>query len=227
MLTTEMLFALQSKRYRDKIIATCDICKKEFQTTKSSLLSHMKHNSTYLCCSKQCANEAIKKHAGPIIFTTCSYCNKPIQRRKCETTKSHNLFCSSKCSAKYNNTHKINGTTRSKLEKWIELQLTERYPNMIIQYNNKSAINSELDIYFPTLHLAFELNGIFHYEPIFGQDKLKAIQNNDSRKIQACLEHNIELCIIDSSGSKKLKPERDSKYIDIISKIVDLKLAEA
>jgi hypothetical protein len=36
-----------------------------------------------------------------------------------------------------------------------------------------------------------------------------------------CLENGIELCIIDTSSSKHFKPERDKKYLDIITKIID------
>ena len=84
-------------------------------------------------------------------------------------------------------------------------------------------MNSELDIYIPSLKLAFELNGIFHYEPIYGEDKLNKVKNNDGRKYQACFENKIELCIIDVSGSKNFKPERDKKYLDIIISIIELK----
>ena len=80
-----------------------------------------------------------------------------------------------------------------------------QYPNLEIHYNRKDAINSELDIYIPELELAFELNGIFHYEPIYGAEKLQQIQNNDDRKFQACLEKGISLCIIDTSSLKYFK----------------------
>jgi hypothetical protein len=98
------------------------------------------------------------------------------------------------------------------------------YPNLEFHFNRKDAINSELDIYIPTLKLAFELNGIFHYEPIYGSEKLDQIKNNDSRKYQACIEKNIELCIIDSSGLKYFKPEKCQKYLDIITNIINTKL---
>ena len=90
-------------------------------------------------------------------------------------------------------------------------------------FNDKQTINSELDIYIPSLKLAFELNGIYHYEPIHGQHKFNQIQNNDNRKFQACLENNIELCIIDSSGLKYNKPEKFKKYFDIIKAIINSK----
>ena len=99
-------------------------------------------------------------------------------------------------------------------------------PTLEIKYNHKEAINAELDIYIPSLRVAFELNGIFHYEPIYGHDKLAAIQNNDSRKFQACLEKNIELVIIDTSHENYFKEKASRKYLDIILKIINIKLEQ-
>ena len=138
-------------------------------------------------------------------------------------SKSGNSFCSLSCAAKYNNTHKTNGNRRSKLEKYLEEKLIQLYPNIEILFNNKEAINSELDVYFPSLKLAFELNGIFHYEPIYGSEKLNRIQNNDNRKFQACLENEIELCIIDSSQQKRFNESTSEKYLKIIVDIIELK----
>ena len=108
---------------------------------------------------------------------------------------------------------------------WVEGQLTTLYPELHILYSDKTAINSELDIYIPSLSLAFELNGIFHYEPIYGKSKLNQIQNNDNRKFQACIEHNIELCIIDTSSQKYFKENSSKKYLDIITHLVTIKMA--
>ena len=83
-----------------------------------------------------------------------------------------------------------------------------------------------MDIYIPSLNLAFELNGIFHYEPIYGKDKLDQITNNDNRKFQACLERKIELVIIDSSSLNYFKPGKAKKYLDIIINIINLKIDE-
>lgn len=74
--------------------------------------------------------------------------------------------------------------------------------------------------------IAFEANGLFHYEPIFGQDKLDKIVNNDSRKFQACLEHNIELCLIDTSMQINFKEKSSKKYLNVITKLVDNKLLQ-
>ena len=88
-------------------------------------------------------------------------------------------------------------------------------------FNGKDTINSELDIYIPSLKLAFELNGIFHYEPIYGKDKLQSIKNNDTRKFQACIEKGISLCIVDSSQQKRFSPKSSQKYLDIIVNIIE------
>lgn len=98
----------------------------------------------------------------------------------------------------------------------FEFHKNTNYPNEEILFNDKTAINSELDIYFPRLKLAFELNGIFHYEPIYGKEKLRQIQNNDQRKFFLCQQKGISLCVIDASKENYFKVERSKKYLDII-----------
>ena len=162
------------------------------------------------------------------INCVCSQCSKTFTRGKSKIIqwkkKSDRIFCSKTCAATYNNTHKTHGYRRSKLEAYIETKLTTNYPNLEIHFNRKDTINSELDIYIPSLNLAFELNGIFHYEPIYSDKQFSQIQNNDKRKFQACLEKNIELCIIDSSLLSYFKPEKAEKYYQIVKQIIDTKL---
>lgn len=141
-----------------------------------------------------------------------------------EIKRSKNNFCSSSCAASFNNKNKKYGIRRSKLETYIERELTTLYPNLEIHFNRKDAINSELDVYIPSLKLAFELNGIFHYEPIHGSDRLAQIKNNDNRKFQACLEQGIELCIIDTSSQKYFKESKSLQFLNIILDIIDKKL---
>jgi len=193
----------------------CEFCLKSFNREKKRL----KDSNRF--CNQKCFNLFKRKS----IICLCKQCNQPIQLKLSQQrkSKSGNHFCSRNCSASYNNTHKTSGTKRSKLEKWIEDQLNIQLPNLNILYNKKDTINSELDIYIPSLSLAFELNGIFHYEPIYGSDKLSAIKNNDDRKFQACLEQQIELVIIDSSEMKNFKPLKAQKYLNIINQIINLK----
>ncbi len=171
-------------------------------------------------CSRLCKGLAENKK----LSVNCLNCDVTFIKRFCDCKKTPNHFCGRSCAATYNNKHKTTGTRRSKLEVWIEAQLTEKYHVLEIHFNKKDAINSELDIYVPSLKLAFELNGIFHYEPIFGEDKLDSILNNDQRKFQACLERKIELCIIDTTSQKSFKPKNSQKYLDIITSLIELKL---
>ncbi len=96
---------------------------------------------------------------------------------------------------------------------------------MEIHFNRKDAINAELDIYIPSGNLAFELNGIFHYEPIYGAEKLASIQNNYNRKFKACLEKGIELAFINCSQQKKFKKSTSQKYLNIITSIINSKVS--
>lgn len=134
------------------------------------------------------------------------------------------MFCSSKCSGTYNSAHKTRGIRRSKLEVWLEQELKTHYPHLDILYNDRTTIKAELDIYIPSLKLAFELNGIFHYEPIYGPERLAAIQNNDQRRFQACLERGIELCILDTSRINYFKLSKVQPFLDIITRLIDDKM---
>lgn len=165
-----------------------------------------------------------KRNRSGRMSVICANCSMPFTKKLSQIKRCINQFCSCSCSVSYNNLHKTKGTRRSKLEVWLEKELTLLFPDLPILYSNKTIINSELDIYIPSLNLAFELNGIFHYEPIFGENKLNQIQNNDGRKFQACLEHNIELCIIDTSSQKYFKEKTSKKFLDIILQIISNKL---
>lgn len=152
----------------------------------------------------------------------CMRCGKKLVRLKCKIKPSGRIFCGYSCMAKWNMSHKTKSYRRSKLEMYIEKRLREEFPDLKIEFNNRIQIKSELDIFFPDLKLAFELNGIFHYEPIFSPEHLQSVQNNDERKFQACLEQGIELCVIDTSGQKKAS--QMEKYYLIVKEILVKKI---
>lgn len=168
-----------------------------------------------------CNRKCFRKHVHSLTHHNikCNECGKEFSKAINRTTK--NNFCSQSCFGTYTNKHRTHGYRRSKLEIWLQTQLKQLYPNLKILYNHKETIKSELDIYIPELKLAFELNGVFHYEPIYSQEKLQQIQNNDNRKFQACLENNIQLCIIDTSKQKYFKESTSWQFLDIIKMVID------
>lgn len=215
----------------DKLPLKCEYCGKTFYVQKKMIkhvITHNKHNMLKFC-SRKCADYDMHKIKNHISYETkCANCGKSftITSGCASKSKTGNHFCSKSCAVSYNNKHKTYGTRRSKLESYLENQLSKLYPDLEIKYNSKEEINSELDIFIPKYKLAFELNGIFHYEPIFGSRKLEQTQNNDKNKFQLCQENKISLCVIDTSSLKYFKEQNAEKYLDIIKNIINEALCE-
>jgi hypothetical protein len=209
-------------KHNDKLPCQCQTCNKTFFIFKRVIIDSLNNrNGNCNYCSQKCNTSRRTRQK-----VNCTNCGNVFEKTNSELKKSKNHFCSSSCAATYNNTHKTTGNRRSKLEKYLEIELNNQYPDLQILFNNKTIIDSELDIYIPLLKLAFELNGIFHYEPICGQEKLQQIQNNDNRKFQACLEQGIELCIIDTSQQKYFKEQTSKKYLNIILNILNSRIKQ-
>ena len=174
----------------------CHHCKKQFER-RNSLVS--RYGKKHLC--KNC----------DVVFT----------RKVSQAAKSKNLFCSLKCAATYNNRHKQTGVRRSRLEIFIEERLRSEFTSLQMLVNSKTVIGSELDFYFPTLKLAIEINGIFHYEPIYGHDKLRQIMQNDYQKEVACQKSGIELIVIPTLNEAK---NSQDEYLEQVRTILKCKL---
>ncbi len=191
-------------------IQNCLACNTTFSRSSRDQSSRKRKHLKNSFCSRKCHTNYGR------VTVYCKHCNKPFSDKKFLNRK----FCSKSCSAFYNSKYKTKGTRRSKLETWIEEKLKELYPNLEIHFNKKDTIGSELDIYIPSLKLAIELNGIFHYEPIYGKDKLNKIQNNDINKFQECQKLGISLCVIDTSSQKYFKEQTSKKFLDIIISVI-------
>jgi hypothetical protein len=197
---------------------TCSYCGKSFPTPRNHKYMHSIKPHWRSFCSEDCESKAKTKK----LITQCAFCSKPIAKRFCDVRKSkHKLFfCSRSHNASYWNRHKTSGCRSSKLEDYIFYQIQNKCPNIPVLKNDLS-LNLELDIYLPTLKLAFELNGIFHYEPIYGESKLERMKINDKQKIITCYEAGIELCVIDTSSQKHFTQKSSQKYLDIVLSLIE------
>jgi hypothetical protein len=204
---------------QDLLALKCENCGDVFYAKKVTIRNAMNPKRGESCkhCSQKCTNaKKIKK-----IKVNCNFCGNITEKHPSQLKLHPISYCNKSCASKYSNSHKTKGTNRSKLELWLEEKLTLIYPNIQIDYNKTNAINAELDIYIPSLSIAFELNGIFHYEPIFGIEKLNKTQKNDKRKIQACIDAGINFCIINTTELKYFKEDRAKKFLDIITDIIN------
>lgn len=210
----------------DELLFECENCRIDFLGTKKNIkrvLGITKNTAkcTLKFCSKKCSSD-YKKNGH---YFNCSFCNKEVYKTNgdIKKNKKDTFFCNSSCNAKYWNKNKNYGFNRSKIEIYIEDILVNRY-NFEILFNDRTVLDTgyELDIYIPHLKLSFEINGIFHYEEIFGN--LKVIQNKDISKINECIEKNIELITIDISDISHFNKIIGEKYITFITTKIDEKL---
>ena len=169
-------------------------------------------------CSHTCKGKGLRKGKD----SACDQCGVPIYINTEGLREYKNHFCSHSCGTRYKNIHGVvKIRSRSKLEKWVETKLLEKYHTLDILFNNRTKIKAELDIYIPALNLAFELNRPYHYKPIWGDEALYKTQERDKLKCQRCIDSKIELHTLNTSDQGYFKESTCAQYLDVISKIID------
>lgn len=130
------------------------------------------------------------------------------------------FFCSRSCAANFNNQIRKK-KRRSKIEQALFQMLKEQFPHLHIISNDREALQGlELDIYIPELKLGIEWNGIVHFKPIYGMEKLLAVQEKDRQKLEIANAKDINLIVIPDHESKySLVKEAFSKIKEIIENI--------
>lgn len=194
-------------RKTNRLDVICNGCGKCFSRIKSECNSIKLH---------YCSNECRPRISG-LQLHICKTCGGEVKRYASLIPKNGNVFCNNSCAGIWKNKNRDSkGTTRSKLENWIEGQLKIIYPDLVISYNKTSDINMELDIYIPSFNLAFEINGVFHYKDVFNNGLLVKRQELDMKKRNLCLNNGIKLIEINTSEQIYFTEKSSKQYLDII-----------
>lgn len=195
-------------RTKDRVELTCDGCGVKFTRIKSECNKEKLNYCTATCRPRV---SGLQTH-------NCLTCNAEVKRYASLIPKNGNVFCNNSCAAIWKNKNRDQAIpTRSKLEKWLEEQLNNQFTGLIILFNKTTKIGMELDIHVPTLNLAFEINGIFHYEDVFKNGLLTRRLELDEKKRQLCLENKIKLVEIDTREQKYFTEKSSKRYLDIIT----------
>lgn len=101
----------------------------------------------------------------------------------------------------------------------IEIHFNKKFPSVRPDFlkSRFSQKNLELDMYNHEMKLAFEYNGIQHYEPIYGEQRLQVSLRNDQEKIQLCQQQGVTLITL-----KYAKNHSSDKYLflkEIVQKL--------
>lgn len=212
------------KKANPSVEVKCEVCEKLFKKPQC----RMNITSHNFCSLECCGKFQQGKPKAETIDLKCPVCKQDFSLRlklalfRKKTRK--NLFCSRPCMYDYIRQNpcfaRSNKGGRSKLEHYIEKKLREEYPSLEILFNSKYS-GFELDIYFPSLCFAVEINGIWHYEPIKGEPLLVKIQNRDKIKAKICENSRITLFVM-----PVLEPVKNDRTFDKYWQIVKSKLTD-
>lgn len=217
----------------EKITCNCGTCGKEIQIYPRVIA---KSKSGKVFCSKSCAavyNNEHRQKLSKEITCNCAYCGKELQRVPSKISNSGRTFCSNICEGFYYKEVKLKSLrthsfhTRSRLEMFLEQELPKIFPDLEIRYNDREVCDGlELDIYIPSLNLAFELNGPVHFQPVFGktteerEERFSKIIQKDVKKQWICQEKEITLCVIDVSKYNHRSDKKNMEFLWLVEQCI-------
>jgi len=149
----------------------------------------------------------------------CKFCGQKIVRRHSDL--SENNFCN-KSHAAFFNSKIRKGCRRSKAEILLFNLLVKEFPTIKFIPNDREMLNGyEVDIAVPEISLGIEWNGIIHFKPIYGQERLNNIQRKDAEKQKIAIENKINLIVIpDFSNNQKYTEKCFSEIREIIKQLI-------
>lgn len=189
----------RSKLNRKSVSTPCSNCEQIVVRAQSQI-----KGKSNIFCSKECHDEFQTTK----LKIKCNLCGKDFAQHKCiiERTKHGQNYCSHTCSSKVVYKESFIETEMEKLVKPIGLKYSR---------NDRSIVSPlELDFYFPDINYAIEINGLFHYEPIYGKETLLAQKERDSRKRRLCKEKGIILRVVKPGNCK------DGTYMKRLKRVV-------
>lgn len=200
-------------------LIACYECGKSTYHPQYSVIRAIKNRTKNFFCSQKCSKLFVKTSN----TINCENCNKTFEKRLSQIKKTKHNFCSKTCAARYQNSHKTYGLRRSKLEKFLEEKIKIHFPNEECLFNDIQTIGSELDIYFPKLKLAIQINGPVHFKPIYGKEKYLRIIELDEIKRIKCNNLNIILNEIDVSTDDSSDKVKNKRWLEISNLITSYK----
>lgn len=224
----------QIERRNNENFFCCRKCYDEFQNTSIKLICTCGNeftrqkaqydNQPNHYCSVECRIKGTEKAA----IINCTECNKEIRvhNYKVRNSTSGKHFCNKSCTGKYYTRNKTFGVNRSKFEVWLEEHLPIEFPDIEFDFNNRTEIGYELDIFIPELRVAIEIHGPTHYEPIYGLNRFKQTQELDVKKITLCEAQNIQHHIIDVSKIRNWSPKMTNNHYKEICDVITNKKNE-
>lgn len=91
-----------SSQGNSEVSIECQYCGNLFYSKKKNILRNLKVTSTFTkFCSAKCGQKFLNKDKTIVVL--CKECEKPITKRVSKIQDSGNCFCSSRCSASFNN----------------------------------------------------------------------------------------------------------------------------
>lgn len=177
-------------------------------------------------CSRRCSNIYHKQQRKVEINVNCSFCKNNLTRSNCDIklSKSGFFFCNRSCAMKHYNINRPRGYNSSKLEKHILEHIRNYYPELSILPNDRTIIGLELDLYFPSLNLAIEINGPTHYKPIYGKKQFLRSLKNDAAKIQNCQSKGIQLLVINCSKMNTFTEPKAQLYLSQVLNAIEARI---
>ena len=106
----------------------------------------------------------------------------------------------------------------SKLEKYLRTALAKNHVVEFHKTNLTSDSRLEVDLYLPDLKLVIEIDGISHFEPVWGEDRLRKHQASDTKKASMLLSSGYNVLRV----KQLTKTLSDKKKRDTLKSIIEV-----